>query len=153
MKFSEILDQASALLQRKGRLTYRSLKLEFALDDEQLDVLKEELIEGQELAVDKDGKMLVWTGGITVVSSQLPVASSQTPASGPRTPNPELFPVSYTPPHLAERIRAEQSAMEARGATDGERKTITALFADLKDRKSTRLNSSHIQKSRMPSSA
>jgi hypothetical protein len=41
-------------------------------------------------------------------------------------------PVSYTPLHLAERIRAEQAALEARGASDGERKTITALFADLK---------------------
>ena len=41
-------------------------------------------------------------------------------------------PLSYTPPHLAERIRAEQAALEARGAADGERKTITALFADLK---------------------
>jgi len=40
-------------------------------------------------------------------------------------------PVHYTPPHLAERIRAEQAAMEARGATAGERKTITALFADM----------------------
>jgi class 3 adenylate cyclase len=33
---------------------------------------------------------------------------------------------------LAERIRAEQAALEARGNTDGERKIITALFADLK---------------------
>src|SRR5215470_13474127 len=41
-------------------------------------------------------------------------------------------PISYTPQHLAERIRAEQAAMESRGAADGERKTITALFADLK---------------------
>ena len=65
MKFSEIIDQASALLQRKGRITYRSLKLEFDLDDEQLDVLKEELIDGQEIAVDKDGKVLVWTGDET----------------------------------------------------------------------------------------
>ena len=31
--------------------------------------------------------------------------------------------------------------------------TIAKLYADFKDRKSTRLNSSHIQKSRMPSSA
>src|SRR5215510_7248229 len=29
-------------------------------------------------------------------------------------------PVTYTPQHLAERIRAEQAAMEARGAADGE---------------------------------
>src|SRR6202008_1857711 len=50
--------------------------------------------------------------------------------SGPRGPEPK--PVLYTPSYLAERIRAEQAAMEARGVTDGERKTITALFADLK---------------------
>jgi len=120
MKFSDIIDQASALLQRKGRLTYRSLKLEFALDDEQLDVLKEELIEGQELAVDKDGKMLVWVGATPVLSAESRVPSSPQP------------PISYTPLHLADRIRAEQAALEARGSIDGERKTITALFADLK---------------------
>jgi hypothetical protein len=40
-------------------------------------------------------------------------------------------PIFYTPKHLTERILAEQTAMEARGATEGERKTITALFADL----------------------
>jgi len=40
-------------------------------------------------------------------------------------------PIDYTPPHLAERIRAAQAAMQARGAADGERKTITALFADM----------------------
>lgn len=43
-----------------------------------------------------------------------------------------LSPLSHTPRHLAERIRAEQAALEARGAPDGERKTITALFADIK---------------------
>src|SRR5262245_2325774 len=42
-------------------------------------------------------------------------------------------PISYTPLHLTERILAEQAAMEARGSADGERKTITALGADLKD--------------------
>ncbi len=45
---------------------------------------------------------------------------------------PAPTPATYTPPHLAERIRAEQAALEARGAVDGERKTITALFADIK---------------------
>jgi hypothetical protein len=44
----------------------------------------------------------------------------------------DLRPVSYTPKHLAERILAEREAMEARGVPDGERKTITALFADIK---------------------
>src|SRR5437867_3475252 len=45
---------------------------------------------------------------------------------------PPSSPLSYTPRHLAERILAEQAAMEARGALDGERKIITALFADIK---------------------
>lgn len=40
-------------------------------------------------------------------------------------------PVHYTPPHLAERILAAQAALEARGDTEGERKTVTALFADM----------------------
>src|SRR5262249_16416913 len=40
-------------------------------------------------------------------------------------------PILYTPKHLAERIRVEQAALEARDTADGERKTITTLFADL----------------------
>ncbi|TPQ43854.1 adenylate/guanylate cyclase domain-containing protein [Cupriavidus pinatubonensis] len=40
-------------------------------------------------------------------------------------------PIHYTPSHLVDRILAEQAAMEARGASAGERKTITALFADM----------------------
>lgn len=42
-----------------------------------------------------------------------------------------IAPVLYTPAHLAERILAERAAMEARGQDAGERKTITALFADM----------------------
>src|SRR5262249_59137119 len=41
-------------------------------------------------------------------------------------------PRSYTPKHLADRILAEQAAMGSRGGQDGERKTITALFTDIK---------------------
>jgi len=57
MKFSEIVKQASDLLQDKGQVSYRMLKREFGLDDEELADLKAELIEVDGLAVDKDGKM------------------------------------------------------------------------------------------------
>jgi class 3 adenylate cyclase/ribosomal protein L40E len=58
---------------------------------------------------------------------------AQSPAFSPPPSAPPLHPpVSYTPKHLAARILAEQAALEARGVPDGERKTITALFADLK---------------------
>src|SRR4029450_10347712 len=120
MDFDAILDQAIAMLQRRGRLTYGALKRQFQLDDEYLADLKAELIDGQRVAVEEDGKVLVWTGG-------------GAPTSGATSTLPHLqSPASYTPPHRAGRIRAGQAALEARGTTDGERKTITALFADLK---------------------
>jgi hypothetical protein len=50
----------------------------------------------------------------------------------PQHPVPHTQPpISYTPRHLAERILAEQAAMEARSSADGERKTITALVEGL----------------------
>jgi class 3 adenylate cyclase len=62
MKFSEVVAQTLAWLQREGRVSYRALRLEFDLTEDTLDALKEELVEVKELAADKDGKMLVWVG-------------------------------------------------------------------------------------------
>lgn len=53
------------------------------------------------------------------------------PFSRPVSREPPPTPIHYTPDHLAERIRAEHAAMEARGEPAGERKTVTALFADM----------------------
>src|SRR2546428_224026 len=113
------------LLQRKGRVSYRALKREFDLNDEFVEDLKVELIQAQKIAVDEDGAVLVWVGASPVPGSRFQVPSNQPLASNTRPP------VSYTPPHLAEHIQAEREALEARGASEGERKTITALFADL----------------------
>ena len=41
MDILEVLDQVRELLQQKGRVTYRILKRQFALDDESLEDLKE----------------------------------------------------------------------------------------------------------------
>ena len=62
MKFSELVKQATALLEDSRRVSYRALKREFELDDETLDDLKKELVGVLEVAADKDGDMLVWTG-------------------------------------------------------------------------------------------
>ena len=59
MSFEEILDQAIGMLQRRGRLTYSTLKRHFQLDDAALADLKDELIYGQRLAVDEDERVLV----------------------------------------------------------------------------------------------
>ena len=59
MTFEEILDQAIAMLQRRRRVTYRTLKFQFQLDDEHLEALKDALIEAEQLAVDEAGKVLI----------------------------------------------------------------------------------------------
>jgi class 3 adenylate cyclase len=117
MTFEELLDQAMAMLERRGRVTYRALKRQFNLDDDYLDDLKAELIEAQQVAMDEGGTVLVWTGG---------PASVAVPIGGQAR-----APLAYTPIHLAEKI------LTARASLAGERKQVTVFFADIKD--STRL--------------
>jgi class 3 adenylate cyclase/tetratricopeptide (TPR) repeat protein len=115
MTFEEILDQAIAMLQRRGRLTYGTLKRQFQLDDAALEDLKNELLRGQRLARDEDGEVLVWTG-----------AAVSPPAPAPTPPVTASVPLAYTPPYLVEKILTTRRALE------GERKQVTVLFADLK---------------------
>src|SRR5499426_57848 len=116
MTFEEILDQAIAMLQRRGRLTYGTLKRQFQLDDAALEDLTNELIKGQRLARDEDGAVLVWTGAAIPPSAPAPAPP---PATAPA-------PLAYTPPYLVEKILTTRSALE------GERKQVTVLYADLK---------------------
>src|SRR5215468_11052445 len=104
------------MLQRRGRLTYSTLKRQFQLDDAALEDLKDELIYGQRIAADEDSRVLVWTGG----------TGTAAPAAAAPTPDPARAPLTYTPPYLAEKILTSRSALE------GERKQVTVLFADLK---------------------
>jgi class 3 adenylate cyclase/tetratricopeptide (TPR) repeat protein len=112
MTFEEIVDQALAMLQRRGRVAYRTLKRQFQLDEDALEDLKTELIKAQRLAVDEDGEVLVWTG--------------EPGTASPPAPQPARAPLAYTPPYLAEKILTSKAALE------GERKQVTVLFADLK---------------------
>jgi class 3 adenylate cyclase len=115
MTFEEILDQAIALLQRRGRLTYGALKRQFQLDDAYLEDLKAELIEGQRVAVDEDGRVLVWTGGLDILPS--PPLHSASPVSQPPTPEVSLGqprPEAVTPSSPA-----------------AERRQLTVMFCDL----------------------
>ena len=76
MKFYEIVEQALTLLQREGRVSYRALKREFDLDDEYIEDLKAEIIEAKHLAVDEDGKVLVWVGASLVPGFRFQVPPS-----------------------------------------------------------------------------
>src|SRR5262245_61582686 len=88
MDFVAIVDQAIALLRQRGRLTYRTLQVQFQLDDAHLEVLKDELIEGQRLAADEAGRVLVWTGDTETPVS--PASPSSLPASLPEAERRQL---------------------------------------------------------------
>ena len=70
MTFAEVLAQVRELLQGKGRVSYRALKLQFNLDDDYLEGLKDELIEAEHVVADEGGKVLVWVGDASVASPQ-----------------------------------------------------------------------------------
>src|SRR5499426_1836135 len=106
MDFYAILDQVLALLRQRQRVTYRALKVQFQLDDEALEALKEELIEAQHLAADEASRILVWIGD----AGTLPLATAIPASAQARTP------LAYTPSYLAEKILTSRSALE------GERK-------------------------------
>ncbi len=79
MTFEETLAQVRELLAREGRVAYRLLKRRFALDDEDLEDLKADLIDAKQVAIDEGGKVLVWVGGAA------PSTALQTPDSGLHT--------------------------------------------------------------------
>src|SRR2546428_3336110 len=124
MTFYEMLEQVIALLQRHGRLSYRALKVQFELDDDRLDLLKEELIDIQHIARDQDGRMLVWTGG-----TEIPP-----PASASASPPPAQQVI--TQQDLSTHVASPPTAPHTHEA---ERRQLTVMFCDLVD--STKLSS------------
>jgi class 3 adenylate cyclase len=117
--FEDILQQTIAILQHRGRVSYRALQRQFALDDAYLDDLKAELLYAYPHVVDEDGRGLTWPAE-TAVSSTAPAPSSPS-ASHESGREPR----AYTPPHLVEKILTSRTALE------GERKQVTVLFADV----------------------
>src|SRR5882724_428509 len=76
MTFEEILDHAIAMLQRRRRVAYRTLQVQFNLDDNALEALKDELLYAQQVARDEDGRVLVWTGGADTPSASPPLSTT-----------------------------------------------------------------------------
>src|SRR5262249_59233845 len=117
MDLYDILDHVVALLQRRGRVTYNALKLQFHLNDEQLVVLKEELLYAHPQVVDDAGRGLRWTDD-----------SAATQAHTPPAPQQELQPISqadYPPQDTSPRITPRPP--------EAERRQLTVLFCDLAD--------------------
>ena len=118
MTFEEVLDQAIAMFQRKGRVSYWALTRQFTLDDAYLEDLKYEIIEVQQLALEQDGTMLVWTG-----DAGAPPECAQ--------------PGQQSAMQEDQSSRAEPPPTEP-AMPDTERRQLTVMFCDLAD--STKLS-------------
>jgi class 3 adenylate cyclase len=122
MTFDDILEQVMTLLKRQGRVSYRALKIRFNLDDEYLDVLKEELLYVHPVR-DDEGRGLVWTGNVE--------GTIDTPAPPPQSiPAPSTQETSSVQP---------TSPLGTSRTPEAERRQLAVMFCDLVD--STRLSS------------
>src|SRR5437867_9255958 len=95
MDFVAVLDQVIALLRQRGRVAYRTLKVQFHLDDEALAALKDELLYAHQVARDEDDRILVWVGDAGPPFAPSPPAIQ--PVSQPVTPEPAR-PQTASPP-------------------------------------------------------
>src|SRR5256712_14153995 len=102
--------QVRELLEREGRVAYRILKRRFALDDEDLEDLKADLTDAKRVAVDEEGKVLVWAGGTAKEETEKGAEEQQ--------------PIQTLAPRL-------QTLDSSRGAREAERRQLTVMFCDL----------------------
>ena len=114
MTFEELLEQAVALLQRRGRLSYRALKRQFDLDDACLEDLTFELTQILAVAADQDNIMLIWVGPTV-------------PPSPPDAPSPPSAPPA---PMAAPSLPFLPNASPT-SAVEAERRQLTVMFCDL----------------------
>jgi predicted ATPase/class 3 adenylate cyclase len=126
MEFFEVLAVAKWLLERRKRISYRTLTRELQLDDETLENLRHELIVGARLAADDDGKALIWTGGATPPATLSIVRSDASSSSV--APAVKLRPVEDA--DILDDVSAESSSMPAAGS-EAERRQLTVMFCDL----------------------
>jgi class 3 adenylate cyclase len=117
MDYDAVLAQVLTLLQQEKRLSYRVLKLRLQLDDDTLEGLKEDLIYAKKLAVDEEGKVLVWTGAAGAVTA--PGSGAAEPVEPPDTTAGQDLRVGSPSP--------------APRTPEAERRQLTVLFCDLVD--------------------
>ena len=117
MTFEEILDQALAMLQRRGLVTYRTLQRQFNLDDVALEDLKEALLYAHPHVADDPGHGMLWRDETTSTPSPVPAAPQ---------PAPRL---------AAEDLDSSQVELSPNGprTSDAERRQLIVLFCDLVD--------------------
>ena len=115
MTFNEVLSQTIAMLHQHGRVSYRALKRQFAIDDDYLVDLTEALLFAHPQVVDEGGQGLVWT-------------ETSRPTSATVAPLPDAPLVTQD-----SRTSARDVPPPIPSLPDAERRQLTVLFCDVVD--------------------
>jgi class 3 adenylate cyclase/predicted ATPase len=150
-RFQALLRAVMWQLQCDSRVTYRTLKYVFGIDEALIEGIREELA-FRRLATDEDGKGLIWTGEaqpvtpsrvavpnqatsedttVNVPTLSPPVTETSTPSNGP----------TATPEAISIEARQDETAVTPEPvhiAPEAERRQLTVMFCDLAD--STKLS-------------
>ena len=151
-RFQALLIAVMTMLQRESRITYRTLKHAFGLDDALLEEICEELTL-RRLAVDEEGKVLVWTGE-SQSAVQPAVAIASQPATAETTAITSSAAPALPPPVTETRTLSNGPTVPTEvilygpvvpvpscTPADAERRQLSVMFGDLAD--STKLSQQH----------
>jgi class 3 adenylate cyclase/predicted ATPase len=155
VRLQALLPAVLALLRQEGRVTYRTIKYVFSIDDALLEEIGEELAL-RRLAVDEEGKVLVWTGEAQPITppavpipSQPATAETTAVVSSPAAPTLPPVALEAATPSTVSPVASDETATvvaddelvapePARSAPEAERRQLTVMFCDLAD--STKLS-------------
>jgi class 3 adenylate cyclase len=116
--FEQVLKEVDWRLVTEGRISYRRIKLSFALDDDGLEELRSELIGIKRVAVDVEGELLCWA-----------------PDGRAARPEPMGLPQPLPALRQAGRPAASEDAPAAIAVApvgaEAERRQLTVMFCDL----------------------
>ncbi len=148
IRFQALLPAVIGLLHTQRRVTYRTLKYVFGIDEALLEDIRKELA-FRRLAIEEGGEGLVWTGeapssehpGVTVVKQQDTATTTTAISTALPAPQPPLTVTdnqTNRQPSSQEDTPVEQASDEqrtpsgpVRNSPEAERRQLTVMFCDL----------------------
>ena len=110
--FDEVLEQALEMLRRRGRVSYRALKVQFQLDDDLLELLTDEIVAVRSLPGTR--RASCWSGPATPPPLSLPSPLRQTRSRlRSLTPHPISW-KKFLPPAVRWKVSANTSRCSLR---------------------------------------